>query len=113
MEGKKKKRKKEKISISTMLGGGILKTDFFVKHVKMFVLLVILAFVLVASRYSCLLKIREYDYLKKELKDAQLEALSISVELAGYSRHSTVEEQVKRQDLDLEIATTPPYELYK
>jgi hypothetical protein len=113
MEEKKKKRKKKKLSVWHILGGRILKASFFARHVKMFALLVVLSFVLVASRYSCLLKTREIDYLQKELEDARLEALAISVELAGYSRHSTVEEQVKKQQLDLEVPTAPPYELYK
>jgi hypothetical protein len=110
---KNKKRKRSRLSFVYILGGGILKEDFFVKHIKMIVLVVILTIGFISNRYACILKIRKIDSLQKELKETQLEALSVSVELAGYSRPSIVEEQVKKQYIDLEIAASPPYELHK
>jgi hypothetical protein len=115
MEEKKKNKKKKqrRLSFVYILGGGILKEDFFVKHIKMVVLIVILTIGFISNRYACILKIRRIDGLKKELSEMQLESLAISIELAGYSRPSMVEEQIKKQHLNLEVPDSPPYELYK
>jgi hypothetical protein len=115
MEEKDKNRKKKqrRLSFVYILGGGILKEDFFVKHVKMLVLVVILTIGFISNRYACILKIRKIDGMKKELKEIQLESLAISIELAGYSRPSMVEEQIKKQYMNLEVADSPPYELHK
>ncbi|MDR1557022.1 MAG: hypothetical protein LBS88_08345 [Tannerellaceae bacterium] len=113
MEGKKKKRKKRRLSFWYILGGGVLKEDFFIRHIKMILLVVVLTFGFISNRYSCILKIKKIDSLQKELNEVQLEALAISVELAGYSRPSMVEELVKKQHINLEGANRPPYELHR
>ena len=96
-----------------ILGGGILKEDFIVRHTKMIVLIVVLLFFYISNRYTCLMKIREIDYLQEQLKDVKFEALTISAQLTGNTRPSQVEELVKRQGLGLEKAATPPYKLRK
>lgn len=110
---KNRKGKKRRLSFVYILGGGILKEDFFVKHVKMVVLIVGLTIGFISNRYACILKIRKIDSLKKELREIQLESLAISIEMAGYSRPSMVEEQIKKQSMILEVAGSPPYELHK
>ncbi|MDR1919159.1 MAG: hypothetical protein LBQ65_05885 [Tannerellaceae bacterium] len=110
---KKRKKKNKRLSFVYILGGGILKEGFFVRHIKMIVLVTILTLIFIGNRYACLMSIRTMDKLRKELHETKLESLAISVELAGFSRPSVVEEQVKRLQMDLESATTPPYELYK
>ena len=96
-----------------ILGGGILKEDFIVRHTKMIVLIVILLFFYISNRYTCLMKIREIDHLQEQLKDAKFEALSISAQHTGNTRPSQIEERVKQQGLGLEKAKTPPYKLKK
>ncbi|MDR1357666.1 MAG: hypothetical protein LBJ58_08360 [Tannerellaceae bacterium] len=113
MEGKKKKRKRRGVSFLYILGGGILKEDFFIKHIGKIILVVTLMFLLISNRYYCQMKIRKIDALKKELNEVRLESLVISVELTEYSRRSVVEEQMKKQNINLEEATSPPYELKK
>ena len=98
----KKTRKKEKrLSFWYILGGGVLKEDFILRHTRMIVLLVVLAFFFIGNRYTCMQKLRE------------IEALSISSELTGNSRQSQIELLIEEQGIDLEGAKTPPYELYK
>ena len=106
-------KKKKQISWMYILGGGILKEDFIVRHTKMIVLIVVLLFFYISNRYTCLMKIREIDYLQEQLKDVKFEALTISAQLTGNTRPSQVEELVKRQGLNLEKAATPPYKLRK
>ncbi|MDR2118802.1 MAG: hypothetical protein LBP25_04650 [Tannerellaceae bacterium] len=113
MEEKKKKKKQQRLSFVYILGGGILKEAFFVKHTKMMVLVVILTIGFISNRYACILNIRKIDGLQKELREIRLESLAVSIELAGYSRPSMVEEQVRKHYLDLEVAASPPYELHK
>ncbi len=108
-DGKKGRRP----SIWYILGGGILKEDFVLRHMRMIVLVVILAFFFIGNRYTCMQKLREIDRLQQQLRDVRFEALSISSELTGNSRQSQIESLIEEQGIDLEGAKTPPYELYK
>ena len=106
-------KKKKRVSWMYILGGGILKEDFIVKHTRMIVLIVILLFFYISNRYTCAIKLREIDRLQEQLKEVKYESLSISAQLTGNTRPSQVEELVKRQGLELEKAKTPPYKLKK
>ncbi|MDR3308989.1 MAG: hypothetical protein LBS80_03445 [Tannerella sp.] len=106
-------KRKKKISLMYILGGGILKEDFILRHTRMIALIVILLFFYISNRYSCIMKIREMDTLQHELRDLKIKSLTISAQLTSNTRPSQVEELVKRQGLDLEKATIPPYKLKK
>ncbi|OAV64963.1 hypothetical protein Barb7_02131 [Bacteroidales bacterium Barb7] len=106
-------KKKKKLTLIYILGGGILKEDFIVKHTKMIVFIVILMFVFISNRYTCIQQLKDIDRLQQQLKDVRLEALSVSSELTGSSRRSQIESLVEEQGIELEAAKTPPYELYK
>ncbi|MCD7938149.1 MAG: hypothetical protein LUG98_14935 [Tannerellaceae bacterium] len=110
---KRKDKKEKRLSLLYILGGGILKEDFIVKHTKMIVLIVFLIFFFIGNRYTCMQKIKEIDRLRQKLRDVRFEALSISSELTGNSRQSQIEILVEQQGLDLEGAKSPAYELYK
>jgi cell division protein FtsL len=103
-------KKKKKISVMDFIGGKMLKKTV-VKHTKMIVLLVFLFFVYISNHYACLMKIREIVNLQTELKEVKYEATQTSAILTSNTRPSQVEELVKKQGLDLEKATTPPYKL--
>ena len=112
METKQKKKKKEnRFSFLYILGGGILKEDFIVRHTKMIVL--VLIFIFIGNRYVCMQRLREIDRLQQQLRDVRFEALSISSELTGNSRQSQIELLIEEQGIELEAAKNPPYELYK
>lgn len=96
-----------------ILGGGILKEDFIVRHTKMIVLVVVLIFIFIGNRYVCMQRLREIDRLQQQLRDVRFEALSISSELTGNSRQSQIELLIEEQGIELEAAKNPPYELYK
>ena len=111
METKQKKKKKEnRFSFLYILGGGILKEDFIVRHTKMIVLVVVLIFIFIGNRYVCMQRLREIDRLQQQLRDVRL---SISSELTGNSRQSQIELLIEEQGIELEAAKNPPYELYK
>ena len=79
----------------------------------MIVLIVVLLFFYISNRYTCMIKLREIDSLQVQLKELKYESLSISAQLTGNTRPSQVEEQVKRQGLELEKAKTPHYKIRK
>ena len=100
----KKTRKKEKrLSFWYILGGGVLKEDFILRHTRMIVLLVVLAFFFIGNRYTCMQKLREIDRLQQQLRDVRFEALSISSELTGNSRQSQIELLIEEQGIDLRV----------
>jgi cell division protein FtsL len=106
-------KKKKKLSLIYILGGGMLKEDFTLKHTKMILLIAVLLFFYISNGYTCLIELREIDKLQIQLKDLKYEALETSAKLTSNTRPSQVEELVKKQGLDLEKATTPPYKLKK
>lgn len=109
----KQKKVERRLSLWYILGGGILKEDFILKHMRMIVLLVVLAFFFIGNRFTCMQKLREIDRLTQRLRDVRFEALSISSELTGHSRQSQVEALIEEQGIDLEVAKTPSYVLHK
>lgn len=110
---RKTKKKEKRLSLLYILGGGILKEDFILKHTRMLVFIVVLIFFFIGNRYTCMQKLREIDRLQQQLRDVRFEALSISSELTGNSRQSQIEFLIEEQGIDLEGAKTPPYNLYK
>ncbi len=106
-------KKQRRFSVWYILGGGVLKEDFIVRHTKMIILIVCMIFFFIGNRYTCDQKLKEIDRLQQELRDVRFEALSISSELTGHSRQSQIELLIEEQGIDLEGAKTPPYELYK
>ena len=111
--GEKKKKTERKLSMWYIFGGGILKEDFVLRHTRMIVLLVVLAFFFIGNRYTCMQKLREIDRLNQRLRDVRFEALSISSELTGHSRQSQIEALIEEQGIDLEVAKNPSYVLQK
>ena len=83
------------------------------RHTRMIVLLVVLAFFFIGNRYTCMQKLREIDRLNQRLRDVRFEALSISSELTGHSRQSQIEALIEEQGIDLEVAKNPSYVLHK
>ncbi|MDR0537249.1 MAG: hypothetical protein LBH04_04270 [Tannerellaceae bacterium] len=110
---KQAQRKKKRISLLYILGGGILNEDFIVRHTKMAVMVVMLIVIFIGNRYSCTLKIKQIDTLQKELAEKKMEALSISIELTKYSRRSQIDARLRQQGIYLGGAQTPPYILHK
>ncbi|MFC2322419.1 MAG: FtsL-like putative cell division protein [Tannerella forsythia] len=108
-----RQKKKRHLSPLYILGGGILKEDFIVRHTKLIVLIVGLMLMFISNRYTCLLKLREIDKLQQELKDVKYESLAVSGQLIGNNRLSQIELLVRKKGLDLESPQTPPYIIQK
>ena len=100
---------KRQLTLLYILGGGVLKEDFIIRHTR----LVVMLFIFISNRYTCLLKLREIDRLQRELKDVKNESLAVSGQLTGSNRLSQIELLVKEKGLDIETAQTPPYIIRK
>ena len=112
-ETNKSNKPKRQLTLLYILGGGILKEDFIIRHTRLIVLVVVMLFIFISNRYTCLLKLREIDRLQQSLKEKKYESLAISGELTGSNRLSQIELLVKEKGLDIETAQTPPYIIRK
>lgn len=104
---------KRQLTLLYILGGGILKEDFIIRHTRLIVLIVVMLFIFISNRYTCLLKLRQIDRLQRELRDVKYESLEVSGQLTGSNRLSQIELLVKEMGLDIETAQTPPYIIHK
>lgn len=108
-----KEGKGKKINLFYFLKGEILEENFIVKNTKMIILIVILLFIFIGNRYSCIQKMKEINQLQNQLTDLKLELISLSTEVIGQSRQSQIEELLKQNNIELESPTEPYYELKK
>ena len=108
-----KNKKRKRISFWYIITGGVLKTSFVIKHIRLILLIVFLFFFFVGNRLTCLSKLRRINELQKELEYIKYESIDISGQLTGSNRWSQVEQLVKKQGLELESAKSPPYIIRK
>jgi uncharacterized membrane protein YciS (DUF1049 family) len=108
-----KNKKKKRISFWYIITGGVLKTAFVIKHIRMIILIVILSFFFVGNRLTCMSKLRKINELQKQLEYIKYESIDISGQLTGSNRLSQVEQLVRNQGLGLESAKSPPYIIRK
>lgn len=92
-------------------GGTILTEDFFLKNTRFLLVLFVLIVLYISNRYSCISKMAEIESLRRELKDAKYESLTISSQLIGVSRQSQVESLLKKNGVTLEASTDPTYQI--
>lgn len=102
----KKGRKK---LLSEIFGGDVLMSNFLQREWKLIVMMIVLTLLYIDSRYACEIQLLEIDRLKKELTDVQYDALTRNSELMERSRQSKIEEFIEKKQIDLQIATNPPY----
>jgi hypothetical protein len=107
----KKKNKLKRVSLFTIFRGDGF--GFLSEYSGAILLITIFTIFFIGNRYSCILKIRQIDRLKKELSEAKLDARYHAVELIRHSRRAELEERLLRQGAALGTAKEPPYILYK
>lgn len=94
-----------------VMGGTILTEDFFMKNTRFMLVVFVLVVLYISNRYSCISKMSEIESLRRELKDAKYESLTISSELTGISRQSQVESLLEKNGVDLITPTDPAYKI--
>lgn len=94
-----------------VLSGTILTEDFFLKNTRFMLVVFVIMVFYISNRYSCISKLAEIESLKRELKDAKFESLTISSELTSLSRQAQVRSLVERNGLDLDFPSDPSYKV--
>lgn len=98
------------ISFRQILGGDILQSRWLRHQAGLIVLIIVLAIIYIANRYSSQQEMIEIESLNFKLTDAKYNALTRSSELLEKTRRSKIEEYLKaRNDSMLQTATVPPY----
>lgn len=100
-----------KKNIMHVLSGTILTEDFFLKNTRFMLAIFIIMIFYISNRYSCISKLAEIESLKRELKDAKFESLTISSELTGMSRQAQVRSLLEKHGLDLQVPSEPSYKV--
>ncbi|MDR2495898.1 MAG: hypothetical protein LBD21_02065 [Tannerellaceae bacterium] len=106
-----RKHKSKRVSLFTIFGGEGF--EFLAKHAWMILLIAILTVFFIGNRYSCDLKRKQIDRLKKDLAEAKLDARYTAVELIRHGSRAELEERLRRMGSTLGTAQSPPYILYK
>jgi F0F1-type ATP synthase membrane subunit a len=99
--------------IFRFLRGEILAEDFIVKQFKLVFMIVLLLFIFISNRYSCMKKQVVIETLTLKLKDVQYENLNISTELTTNSRQSQIEELLEEKNIKLSVSKSSVYEIHK
>ncbi|AVM58155.1 hypothetical protein C3V43_10620 [Bacteroides heparinolyticus] len=113
MKQEKTEKTKKGPSLTSIIGGDILATDFFRRQAGLLFLVTVLIIIYINNRYECQQQLIEIDNLKKELTDIKYDALTRSSELMERSRQSRIEEYIATKESDLQTSTNPPYLIKK
>jgi len=108
-----KEEKKNKLTFIYLFGGGILKEDFWIRHVKMILLVCFLFVIFIGNRYSYIKQMGRIDKLEKELIVLKRTSFAIKNNLIDYGRRTKVLERVNEQGLSIELPDRPPFILDK
>lgn len=96
-----------------IFGGNILTEDFFIRNMRFILILLIIIFVFISHRYTVLQHMSEIEKLRRELKDAKYEALTISSQLTEAGRQSEIERLVQEYGMELHVSNEPMYKIEK
>lgn len=98
-------------SLSSVLGGDILSARWFLRHLHLILLIIVLLIIYISNRYAAQQKLIKIDALKKELIDKRYNAQTRSAELMQRCKQSQIAEGLKAQgDSTLLMTSEPPFE---
>jgi cell division protein FtsL len=109
----KTKKKTRKVSVKSVIDGGILTEEFVSKQLKLLVLIVVLVIIFISNSYSCMKKLGEIEALSAKLKDVKYENLVLSTELTSGSRPSQIKVLLEQKGINLSSPTRPAFEIQK
>lgn len=83
--------------IQTLFNGELLRKEWVRKQYKLFGLIVVLLFLYILCGYRSMKQQRHLSDLKKEVKEAKMEYLTISAKRVEMTRQSTISAALKQQ----------------
>lgn len=98
-------------SLRDFVDGNLLTRRFVLKQARYAVLLVLIAFLLIANRNHAEKKMIQMNQLQKDVKELRSHSITISADLIRASRQSEVVRLVNRYELGLEENLEPPKKL--
>jgi len=102
-----------KETLKTIIDGTILTNKSVVKQIPFIIFLVVLALFSITNRNISEKKINEINDLRKEVRELRANSITIASELMEISKQTTIYEEVKRRNIDLQEATEPPMKIKK
>jgi hypothetical protein len=94
--------------IRGILNGSFLTWKFFRRQYLLVGLLVVLSILYINNRYESEKMMKRIGELKREIKDAKYESLTISAELTEISRQSNIEDLLRKKNMQLKTGDRPP-----
>ncbi len=99
--------------LKTIIDGTILTNKSVVKQIPFIIFLVFLALVSITNRNFSEKKINEVNDLRKEVRELRANSITIASELMEISKQTIIYEEIKRRNIDLQEATSPPMKIRK
>lgn len=94
-------------TVRDVINGNLLTKNFIKKQYKLILLMAFLAVVYVNNRYVCETQLAHAIELKKQIKDLKYESLTISAQLMGVSRQTSIMQLLNEKGIALKEAKTP------
>lgn len=107
-QGGVKDRKDRRNRVWDMIEGFGIERSFSGEAIAWIVAIALFAIAHIANNYSGMRKISQISEYNKELKDLRMEYVTVSTQLMGEQRLSSIEERVKSEGLTIEIPKTSP-----
>lgn len=89
--------------------GQIVSGDFFARNWMALLLLVMMALVYIASKYTCQTKMEQVRRLNSELERVSSESIRAKSEYMGKVRESAMQQMVDTLHLGLAVSENPPF----
>jgi hypothetical protein len=103
--------KERTFSLRDLLDGNVLTRKAVLKQSRFILLLVLMAFLLIANRNHAEKTVIRLNRLQSDVKEMRAKSITISADLVKISRQSEVVRLVKRYELGLEENLEPPKKL--
>lgn len=106
---KEKKKQNLRVKILYVLSGSILTEKILQDNIVFILSIAVIIALYITNGYICTNETIEIEKLQIDLKDVKYENQIITTKLVGASRQSKVQEQIKKEGLDLEVSIAPSY----
>ncbi len=94
-------------TVRDVINGNFLTKNFIKKQYKLILLMAFLAFMYINNRYECETQLAHAIELKKQIKDLKYESLTISAQLMGVSRQTSIMQLLNEKGIPLKEAKIP------
>ena len=93
--------------IQTLLNGELLRKDWVRKQYRLFALIVVLLFLYILGGYQSMRQQRHLSDLKREVREAKMEYLTVSAKRVEMTRQSTISRELKNNQSKINVNRVP------